>query len=158
MGSPRRKPGTRNPQPRCPASRADTQPRIVRLTAALAVTVALGLVSRLRPIGIYLYDKSLGDALYAVAAYLALALARPRMAPVKVALLSLAFCLGIELFQLTGIPARVAHVTPLRWLLGTHFSLHDAACYPLGIALILALDLAWHGPTRSSVDHNNPTP
>jgi hypothetical protein len=73
-----------------------------RVLAALVVTVALGLLSRLCP-G---YDKSLGDALYAVAAYLALALALPRRHPLLVAGLALALCLAVELFQATGIPAR----------------------------------------------------
>src|ERR1700730_14308530 len=41
---------------------------------ALGITISLGLMSRLCPIGWPLYDKSLGDVLYAVAAYLFLAL------------------------------------------------------------------------------------
>ena len=49
---------------------------MLRLLAALGVTVALGLLSRLRPLGWFVYDKSLGDALYAIAAYLVLALDR----------------------------------------------------------------------------------
>jgi hypothetical protein len=53
-----------------------------RLLLALIAVVALGLFSRLRPIGWSLYDKSLGDILYAVAAYLALALLLYRWATV----------------------------------------------------------------------------
>ncbi len=52
-----------------------------RLLTALAVTVVLGILSRSRPIGWYPYDKSLGDLLYAVAAYLVLALLLPRRPP-----------------------------------------------------------------------------
>ncbi len=49
---------------------------------ALVLVVALGLVSRRSPTGLPLWDKSLGDALYAVAVYLVLALLQPGRAPV----------------------------------------------------------------------------
>jgi hypothetical protein len=69
-----------------------------RLLLSLAAVVALGLLSRLRPIGWSVYDKSLGDILYAVAAYLVLHRWRPsRVAPP-----------AVESFQATGIPARYA--------------------------------------------------
>lgn len=113
-----------------------------RYLPALAATVALGLASRLQPIGWYPYDKSLGDALYAVAVYLVLALVRPRWRPATRAGAALAFCLAIEAFQLTGVPARYASFTPVRWLLGTHFAWHDVACYFVGIAAVALLDRA----------------
>ena len=111
-----------------------------RLLLALGATVALGLLSRLRPIGLPLYDKNLGDALYAVAVYLALALLLPRRSQAFVATAALAFCIAVELFQLTGLPARCARIAAVRWLLGTHFSLNDLLCYGAGIAAILLLD------------------
>ena len=43
---------------------------MIRLLAAMLIAIALGIVSRLYPIGWLFYDKSLGDVLYAVAAYL----------------------------------------------------------------------------------------
>src|SRR4051794_19584060 len=98
---------------------------MLRLFAALAATITLGVLSRLYPIGWPVYDKSLGDALYAVAAYLALALVLRRRPPAPVAVLALGFCLAVEFFQATGIPARYAHVGAVRWLLGTTFSWHD---------------------------------
>src|SRR5215831_9922418 len=104
------------------------------LLGALAVTVDLGLLSRLRPVGWPLYDKSLGDVLYAVAAYLTLALLLFRRPPALVALLALALCLAVEMFQATGVPARYAHLTAVRWLLGTTFSWHEVACYFVGVA------------------------
>ena len=98
---------------------------MLRRLTALAVTVALGLLSRLYPLGWPVYDKSLGDVLYAAAAYLALALALPHRRPTVVAALALAFCLAMECFQATGIPARYADRAVVRWLLGTTFSGHD---------------------------------
>ena len=44
---------------------------MLRLLSALAVTVVLGLASRLYPVGWFLWDRVLGEVLYAVAAYLA---------------------------------------------------------------------------------------
>src|SRR3954447_22956170 len=123
---------------------------MTRLLAALALAVALGLLSRLRPLGWPVWDKSLGDALYAVAAYLALALVLYRKPPTLVAALALGFCLAVESFQATGVPARYAHLPVVRWLLGTTFAWHDVACYVVGVAVISGLDvlLLRHGPRR----------
>ena len=111
-----------------------------RLLLALAAVIALGLLSRLRPIGWPLYDKSLGDVLYAVAAYLAIALLLCRWRPSWVASLALVLCLAVECFQATGIPAHYEHITVVRWFLGTTFSWHDVGCYVVGVAVITALD------------------
>lgn len=120
-----------------------------RLFLMLIAVVALGLLSRLRPVGWYLYDKSLGDILYAVAAYLVLALLLFRWRQSRVTLLSLALCLGVESFQATGILARYEHIAPVRWLLGTTFSWHDVGCYFVGIGLIWAIDAMLLRPCQS---------
>jgi hypothetical protein len=120
---------------------AEDKNGMLRLLTALAVTVALGLLSRLYPLGWPVYDKSLGDVLYAAAAYLTLALALPHRRPTVVAALALAFCLAVESFQATGIPARYAHFGPVCWLLGTTFSWHDIACYGVGVVGIFGVDM-----------------
>jgi hypothetical protein len=114
--------------------------QMYRLLAALAVTITLGLLSRLYPVGWYVYDKSLGDALYAMAAYLVLALVLFRLPPVLVATVALTFCGGIEVFKLTGIPARLGHLTVARWTLATTFSWHNLVCYVVGIVIVALLD------------------
>jgi hypothetical protein len=111
--------------------------------AALAATVALGLASRLAPLGAPLWDKSLGDALYAVAAYLFFGLLFPRLVAGRLAVAALAYCLAVEAFQLTGIPARYAGVPGVRWVLGTTFSWHEVWCYVAGIALVWVLETRW---------------
>lgn len=111
-----------------------------RLAAALALTVALGLLSRLRPLGWSVYDKSLGDVLYAVAAYLALALLLSRRPSLLVAALALAACLGVEGLKLTGVPARYGNAGAVRWLLGTTPSWHNVVCYAVGVVVIAGLD------------------
>jgi hypothetical protein len=83
-----------------------------RLLIALVVTIALGLLSRLYPLGWSLYDKSLGDVLYAVAAYLALALIFFRWPFRLVAASTLAICLAIEFFKLTSVPLTTASWLP----------------------------------------------
>ena len=110
-----------------------------RLLLTLVAVVALGLLSRLHPIGWSVYDKSLGDMLYAVAAYLVLAMLC-RWRPAWVALLALVLCLAIESFQATGILDRYAHITVVRWLLGTTFSWHDIGCYIVGVAGVTVFD------------------
>jgi uncharacterized protein DUF2809 len=107
---------------------------------ALVAVVALGLLSRLHPIGRSPYDKSLGDILYAVATYLVLALLFHRWRTSWVALLALVLCMAIETFQASGILARYEHITVIRWLLGTTFSWHDVACYVVGVAVAMTLD------------------
>src|SRR5262245_45786083 len=104
-----------------------------RLLAALAFTILLGVLSRLCPVGWWPYDKSLGDVLYAVAAYLALALLFRRRSPALVAVVSLVWCLAVEFFELTDVPVHHAHLGVVRWLLGTTFSWHNLACYVIGV-------------------------
>src|SRR5271163_3787990 len=94
---------------------------MIRLAIALILTIALGIVSRLRPLGWSWYDHSLGDVLYAVAVYLALALVF-RLPRRIVAPLALVICLAVEFFQATGIPAQYGHLAIVRWLIGTTFS------------------------------------
>ncbi len=77
-----------------PLSAATT--RRLRCLAALAVVVALGVVSRVAPLGWWLYDKSLGDVLYAAAAYLGLALLFPRWRVAPLAAVASAWCLAVE--------------------------------------------------------------
>lgn len=113
-----------------------------RLVSAGALTgvIVLGIISRALPVGWLLYDKSLGDVLYAMAAYLALVLLFPRV-PIGInAAVAAAACLAVEFLQLTEINADLLTVPVLRWFLGTTFSWHDIACYLLGIAVTASID------------------
>jgi hypothetical protein len=108
-----------------------------RLIAAgvLAGVIVVGIISRVAPMGWYPYDKSLGDVLYAVAAYLALVVLFPRMSIGLVAALATAACLAVEFLQLTEINTDLLTIPVLRWFLGTTFSWHDIGCYLLGIGV-----------------------
>jgi hypothetical protein len=116
-----------------------------------AITVALGLASRRWPIGVHLWDKSLGDALYTVMIYLVLAWVRPDFKPRVLGSGALVISVAMELFQLTGIPARLPHIFQL--VLGTTFAWHDIACYVAGAVVatalhVLAVARASAGKTR----------
>src|SRR5687767_15787017 len=97
---------------------------------ALALTITVGIVSRKLPLGVFVWDKSLGDALYTVMIYFFAALARPAWGPRKLAPIAIATSFAIELFQLTGIPLRLPRL--LQIALGTSFAWHDVACYVVG--------------------------
>jgi hypothetical protein len=122
---------------------------MLRLLSALAVTVVLGLASRLYPVGWFLYDRVLGEVLYAVAAYLALALLLVRQPPWFIAVLAFVCCLAVELFKLTGIPAEFQHVLLVRWFLGMSFNLVNLGYYFIGVVLIAFADGATRGAKRA---------
>lgn len=101
-------------------------------------TVLLGLASRkLGPTGFALWDKSFGDAAYAVMfGFLLLAL-QPTLTPRAIGLGAFGICAALELFQLSGIPLRTPQ--PLRFLLGTSFAWQDIVCYAVGAAGVAVL-------------------
>ena len=82
-----------------------------------------------------------GDALYAVAAYLAVVLIAPRLPVLAAGVIAAAWCTTVELFQLTGLPlAWGAQVPPVMLVLGTVFDARDLAVYLVTIALAAGVD------------------
>jgi hypothetical protein len=108
----------------------------------MALTVALGLASRLWSLGVFLWDRVLGEVLYAVAAYIAWAMILRRRPPWLLAAVAFASCLAVELFKLTGIPAANQDVFLVRWFLGMTFSLVNLGYYLAGVVLIAVADMA----------------
>jgi hypothetical protein len=102
----------------------------------VALTIALGLASRKVHLDNFVWDKSLGDVLYTVMVYFFLALGRPSTRPHVLGVAAFGISFVIELFQATGIPARLPRI--LQIVLGTSFAWHDVACYVVG-ALAVAL-------------------
>ena len=110
----------------------------------LAAIVAAGLLSRVAHTGFRLFDKYLGDALYAAMVYVIFRLTGriPR-----VALWAAVTMTTVELFQLTRVPAgmlRSAYpvVRACARLLGTEFSVFDLLASAVGIGCIAAADRA----------------
>jgi hypothetical protein len=128
---------------------------MLRLLLALAATVVLGLASRLHPVGWYLYDRALGEVLYAVAAYLVLAMLLMRKPPWLIAMVAFACCLAVELFKLTGIPAEYQRLLLVRWFLGMTFSWINLGYYLLGVVLIAFADRATR-PAKAAPGSSNP--
>jgi hypothetical protein len=109
----------------------------------LAAVIAAGLLSRAAHTGLRLFDKYLGDALYAVMVYILFRLA----GVARVAVWAAVAMTAIEFFQLTRIPAdmlRSAYpaVRVCARLMGTEFSVLDLLAYAVGISCIAAIDRA----------------
>lgn len=84
-----------------------------------------------------------GDALYAAAVYAFVILILPRRHPLLVGAIALAWCVGIELFQLTGIPlAAGAALPPAMLVVGTVFDPRDLVIYASAILVVAATDAA----------------
>jgi hypothetical protein len=130
---------------------------LLRLLLALAVTLVLGLASRLYPGGWFLWDRVLGEVLYAVAAYLALAVLLFRKPPWFIAVIAFVCCLAVELFKLTGIPAENQHVFLVRWFLGMTFSVVNLGYYFIGVVLVAFADSATRGSKRGEKRGREPS-
>lgn len=125
----------------------------------LVAIVALGILSRLRPIGMPWFDKYLGDALYAAMIFALILLVRRPVALDRAAVVAFGLVCVIEVFQLTNIPLTLREqANPLLRLLavvlGTRFDIIDIVFYALGIAALLALEL--YARRRSSAPDRDP--
>ena len=121
---------------------------VVRLRSRLswiyciAGIIAIGILSRVVHTGFILFDKYLGDALYAMMVYAILRLfSKPSMSAACAMLVMTA----IELFQLTMIPARLLTSENLLTrlcarLMGVEFSFLDLLAYAVGIGSIYLVD------------------
>jgi len=105
--------------------------------------ISTGILSRVVRTGFVVFDKYLGDALYAAMAYAFLRLFnRPATAAMMT---SAVIMVAIELFQLTLVPARMlassdAAVRICARLIGTEFSFLDLLAYGVGIASMYLAD------------------
>jgi hypothetical protein len=118
----------------------------------LAAIVAAGLLSRVAHTGLRLFDKYLGDALYAAMVYVLFRLT----GIARVAVWAAVAMTAIEFFQLTGVPANMLRsaspaVRACARLLGTEFSWLDLLAYAVGIWCIAALDRAALRPSSGPV-------
>ena len=111
----------------------------------MAVALLIGVV--LSGLGVHslLPDTAItdiaGDALYAVAAYLAVVVVAPRLQPLTVGAISASWCVLVELFQLTGVPLAVGAVfPPAVLLLGTVFDGRDLLVYLVTTVLVVSAD------------------
>ena len=98
----------------------------------------MGILSRAVHTGLVVFDKYLGDALYATMVYTIL---RLLWNSASVALPAMVVMVSIEVFQLTMIPARMLEseylmVRICARLIGTEFSFLDLLAYGVGIGCV----------------------
>jgi hypothetical protein len=111
------------------------------LAAAAGMIVITGLLVHFATEGVV--GDFVGDALFAVMVYLALSFVFVRLPSWPVALITIVLCVGIEFFQLTGVPAVLAEAfPPVRLVLGTTFTAIDLAAYVVG-AVATAAVISW---------------
>lgn len=105
--------------------------------AYLLGVIGFGLVSR-STIGIKLAPLWLGDLLYAVAAYLFIAIVLPKLTSKRLAITTLIFCYTIELSQLiqTDWMNAIRAINYSKLLLGSGFLWSDLLAYTCGTGLI----------------------
>jgi len=108
----------------------------------LAGIIAAGILSRTVHTRLVIFDKYLGDALYAAMVY---AILRLFWKTAAVALYAMAIMTAIELFQRTMIPARMLTSEHLiaricARLMGTEFSFLDLLAYGVGIGCLYLAD------------------
>ena len=108
----------------------------------IAGIIAIGILSRVVHTGLVVFDKYLGDALYAAMVYGILRLLSRAAASAVCAMVVMT---AIELFQLTRVPAHL--LSSERWLtricarlMGVEFSFLDLLAYGVGIGCIYLAD------------------
>ncbi|KQR52647.1 hypothetical protein ASF88_14170 [Leifsonia sp. Leaf336] len=109
-----------------------------------------------------------GDALYAVLMVVLVALVAPRVPSLAAGGIALAVCVGVELLQLTGVPAQLSAAIPgVELVLGSTFQATDLVAYAIGATIATVLDLVVRrraggssrgGRTTPSVDAPGPHP
>ncbi|MGI9824225.1 DUF2809 domain-containing protein [Agromyces sp. Marseille-Q5079] len=115
----------------------------MRSRCAIAAVVVL-----LAGLGLQLLDRTVaidlaGSALYACLVGLLVAIAWPRLSGAIVATAAFAVSAGIELLQLTGVPAAiVSAVPPLRLVFGSSFDPLDLVGYAIGAVLLFFVHAA----------------
>lgn len=128
---------------------ANLHARRRRLVLAAALVIVVGLVTHF--LGRGPVADAAGDALYAVMIYLVVAAAFPRARLLIVGLTAAGICIGIELFQLTGLPGEWAETFwPVRLVLGVGFDVRDLIAYVVGVCAAMLGDFAaGHRPART---------
>ncbi|TQJ31552.1 DUF2809 domain-containing protein [Microbacterium sp. SLBN-146] len=114
--------------------------RWVAAVCALCVVIVAGLGTHLLLPDTAGSDVA-GDALYAVAVYAFVVAVAPRLVPVWVGVISAAWCVAVEVFQLTGIPVALSSsFGPVVLVLGTVFDSRDVVIYVSAIVVAAGVD------------------
>lgn len=118
----------------------------LKVLLLLFAAAAVGLVSRLLPIGVILWDKYVGDAVYAAAFYLVVSLIWRDWPIATKVLITTIYVVAIEVFQLTPVPTQLGQSRQIvvklfaYIVLGSKFSWWDLLAYGVGIAVVASVD------------------
>ena len=116
---------------------------------AMAV-IPIGLFIRFLPWG--LGADLAGGVLYAVLIYLLVAFLAPKARPSVIAGIAAAWCLMVELLQLTDVPRLAATAfAPTRLVFGTSFAALDLVAYAAGLLAAWGCDRFFGGQHPSTV-------
>lgn len=117
-----------------------TPRRRIALAVLAVATVLLGLLVHALVAGAI--GDIAGDALYAVLIYLLIAVVVPRWPALPVAAVAFAFCGGVELLQLTGLPREwAAGFPPLGLVFGSGFDGRDLVVYAVAVVVAALVDV-----------------
>jgi hypothetical protein len=117
-----------------------------KLVLLICLVATTGIISRVVYVGSLIWDKYLGDAVYAAVFYLTLALIWKEGTIATKAILTTVYVMVIELFQLTQIPAHLNQSNNLATrafayvVLGSAFSWWDILAYCIGTGVALLAD------------------
>lgn len=134
-----------------------------RLLLTTCLVAAVGIASRTIHVGSLLWDKYLGDVVYAAFFYLLLSLAWREGTTTMKALLTTAYVVAIEVFQLTQIPAHLNRSANLfirlfaYVVLGSAFSWWDLLAYAVGIVGISLADRLYLREKANGKEHHAQT-
>lgn len=130
------------PRPAACLARPARPPRAPAIQLGLlAATIALGLLSRRHPLPGVLAEHT-GDALYAVAVFVALSVVLPRAPGVRLGIAAFAVSAAVEAAQAIDV-AWLAELRRTRLgalLLGQGFQWADLLAYAIGAAVAVAVD------------------
>ena len=126
-----------------------------RLFWVTCLVAAIGIISRVVQIGSSIWDKYVGDIVYAAVFYLLLSLIWGEGAVIVKVILTIVYVVAIETFQLTQIPASLSQSTNLAIrafayvVLGSGFSWWDMLAYGVGIGGISLIDKVYFARART---------
>jgi hypothetical protein len=117
-----------------------------KLLAVTCLVATIGVTSRVVHVGTLIWDKYLGDAVYAAVFYLVLSLMWREGSITAKAILATLYVVSVEIFQLTRIPAHLNQSANLAVrafayvVLGSAFSGWDMLAYGVGIGGVAWVD------------------
>ena len=117
-----------------------------KLLVVVCLVATIGVISRVVHVGALVWDKYLGDAVYAAVFYLVLSLMWREGSVAAKAILATVYVVSVEIFQLTRIPAHLNQSANLAVrvfayvVLGSAFGWWDILAYGVGIGGIALVD------------------